>query len=74
MTGGELEDGAMVTKLRISLGDANTNSLKSLSKYIGQLSKLAKEAEKRREQEWSEMEEIEEMQVSPDSTTIDPSY
>ncbi|MFZ9694924.1 MAG: DUF4836 family protein [Chitinophagaceae bacterium] len=71
MTGGELEDGAMVTKLRISLGDANTNSLKSLSKYIGQLSKLAKEDEIRREQEWSEMEE---MQLYTDSTSIDPSY
>jgi hypothetical protein len=69
MTGGELKNGATVTDVRIALGDANTNSLKSLNQYLGQIAKLAKEDEKRRAEEWGGMEETE---ISPDSTLTVP--
>jgi hypothetical protein len=67
MTGGEFKNGASVSNVSLTLGDANTNSLKSLNQYMGQIAKLAKEDEKRREAEWGTDD------IAPaDSTSIAP--
>ncbi len=64
LTGGEFKKGATISQLRLSLGDPNTNSLKGLNQYLGQIAKIVKEDELRRQKEWE----------STDSTIADPSY
>lgn len=58
MTGGEFKNGASVTKISLTLGDANTNSLKSLNQYLGTIAKIAKEQEARQQEEWDTMDSV----------------
>lgn len=56
MTGGEFKKGASVSKITLTMGDANTNSLKSLNQYLGQLAKIAKEQNELRKKEWESVD------------------
>jgi hypothetical protein len=58
MTGGEFKNGASVSKITLTLGDENTNSLKSLNQYFGSIAKIAKDEEARQEKEWETMEPV----------------
>jgi hypothetical protein len=66
MTGGEFKKGASVSQISITLGDANTNSLKSLNQYLGKIAKIAKDEEERQREEWETIEPV-------DSVTV-PAY
>lgn len=63
MTGGEFKKGASVSQVSLTLGDANTNSLKSLNQYLGKIAKIAKDEEERQRKEWETTEPV-------DSVTI----
>jgi len=56
MTGGEFKKGGSVRTIRLTLGEANTNSLKSLNQYFGQIAQLSKEQEALREKEWESID------------------
>jgi len=56
MTGGEFKKGGSVSTIRLTLGEANTNSLKSLNQYFGQIAQLSKEQEALREKEWESVD------------------
>jgi hypothetical protein len=58
MTGGEFKKGASVSQVSLTLGDANTNSLKSLNQYLGKIVKIAKDEEERQRKEWETTEPV----------------
>ena len=66
MTGGEFKKGASLSHISLTLGDANTNSLKSLNQYLGKIAKIAKEEEERQRENWESVEPVDSVAVPVD--------